>query len=508
MAGLFSLMTVTQTAHTTIRVRFTQELVVDDSDVSALNLDYWALSGPDANYLTAVNVASDDPQSIDLTTKAPLATGTWTVSVSGLEDVDGTTLETPAAGSFATVLTVGQRDLAGGAINDTSEEIIRKHLSPALKGPNWDAVIKGLASGDAQVRELNALAFDQTFKSTASGLYLDRKSADDGIQRPSQVGMSDELFRDYSIKATTGKITQSSVLEMLEVFYGPESVRAYIDTELVEPFNVVDGAKLIVLLDERDRVEIVFNASDFDQNSNSKAIELALVFTRAFRANGHKAYALPVVGSEDGLTRVRIYSGSLGLGSGVRVLGGLAQDFLKFPETINVFTSSEGSGGGEEIPGCPAPGLGFGLTQAFLDSTIGAETSSTGIQIALEAPYTLSMWVHMCGPGPGEFFIETSLGDLVYSNYDTVINEEISIDMPAGEYTINLIYAKYDNSANHEFWIDNFRLTQDGEDIYFRDFENEGETVGTIPIDFLPSSGDVGDFDWQVVETEDCACAE
>jgi hypothetical protein len=225
-----------------------------------------------------------------------------------------------------------------GAENDDAESVLRKHLNPALKGRGWNALIAAIATGEQKNWDNARSAFDQLFKISANGVYLERKAADDGVQKPPDIGMPDDLFRQYAINTTNGKLVESAILDILQVFYGIDSVCAHIDSATAEPFAIRDGYTLSVLLDEQDLVEVVFDDDDFDDLLNIRAQEVASAITRAFRVAGSTAFALANVDVQDGTTRVRIYSGALGLGSSVRVIGGSAQNILRFDTYLNLMT--------------------------------------------------------------------------------------------------------------------------------------------------------------------------
>lgn len=225
-----------------------------------------------------------------------------------------------------------------GAENDDAEDILRKHLNPALKGGGWDALIAAMATGDAANWETAKNAFDQLFTISAGGLYLERLAADNGLQKPTNLGMPDDLFRQYSIKVTNGKLVENSLLEILEIFYGEESVRAFSDSGATEDYVLADSDSLVLLLDEQDAVTVVFTAADFDDVNNVRAAEVASAITRTFRTSGLTAYALANTDVTSGATGVRIFSGSLGLSSAVRVLGGKAQNVLRFDTYLPLLT--------------------------------------------------------------------------------------------------------------------------------------------------------------------------
>lgn len=221
----------------------------------------------------------------------------------------------------------------GGASNIGPAEIIRRHLNGGMKGPFWDAIIAALAAGD-QINWDNArAAFDQLFMSTASDFYLDRKAGDYGVVRPSDVGMSDDLFRKFAISTTATKLTLHSLNAILEVFYGSDALRAHCTTQGIT-FALTDGSDLWLLFDEKDVVHVVFHTADFNNIAQASALEIAAVITRACRLAGLKSFAVQFSDPVTGNAEVRIYSASLGLGSSVRVTAGTAQNQLKFPTVL------------------------------------------------------------------------------------------------------------------------------------------------------------------------------
>jgi hypothetical protein len=340
----FRLATVTQIALATVRVRFTYDpLAASESGANdALNVSNYSISGPADNVITWAAIVPDDPQAIDLTLAGPLALGEWTLTASNsIQTAGARVLQAPLSLQFEVSFVTAQEPVSGGAVNDSAESLIRKHLGPALKGPAWNALIAALAVGDRINWENAKLAFNQLFKISAAGKYLDRKAADDGVSRPPNTGIGDDVFRRLAIKLSTGKLTQQSLLEILEVFYGSDSVRAHIDTELAEPFVLADGYDLELFLDGKDSVRVLFDAGEFNQITQARSVEVAAAITRSFRMHGSKGFAVAVTDTVTGLSRVRIYSPSLGLVSSVQVLGGLAQKPLRFETQIQ--TPAEGS---------------------------------------------------------------------------------------------------------------------------------------------------------------------
>ena len=338
----FKLESVTQIALATIRVRYTNnpEAVNPSGAHDALNPALYTITGALPLVVTVAHTVAGDAQAIDLTLSAPLIAGTWLLSCGGIQMVSTRPLQSPTAMAFYAIYMVGTATVANGALSDTSATVIRKHLNPYFKGLIWNALIAALAVSDDINWDNARLAFNQLFKSSASGIYLDRKCADDGLTRPPNIGMPDDLYRQYAIKTTTSKLTQESLLEVLEVFYGSDALRAYAETELTSPFALVDRDTLDLLLDERQVVTVQFTDKDFVLTSAASAREVAAAITRGCARMGSNAFALAVVDSTTGLDKVRIYSASLGLGSAVRVTGGTAQGAFEFPLALHVATAA------------------------------------------------------------------------------------------------------------------------------------------------------------------------
>lgn len=240
--------------------------------------------------------------------------------------------------------------ISQGARNDTPEGILRKHLSPALKGAGWDSLISAIATGDAYVKETATSAFDQLFKSTASGIYLDRIAANDGFTRPPGIGISDDVFRKLAIKTTARKQVVQVILETLEAYYGSDATRAFSISSVEEPYALVDGDQLLIKIDNEPVVTVTFQVDDFQQISSGKAIEVVARINRAFKLNNSTGYAVSFKDPSQNKTFVKIFSGSLGLSGAVSIHGGKAQNILKFPTPVHPI-STDG----------PQPGTQFNI---------------------------------------------------------------------------------------------------------------------------------------------------
>lgn len=338
----FELESVRQLSVAALRVKFTQDPKALDAHAlnDALNPDNYTLVGPNNNYVVGAATVDGDPQSIDVYLAAPLAIGIWSLHVANIVEDTLASLIAPTTLPFTVTFTLTVDPLGHGAQNDETANIVRKFLNPALRGKGWDSMIAALAAGDQRNWDNARLAFDQLFLSSASGAYLDRRASDEGINRPPGVNMADPLFRQLAIIEKTTKLTQDAILEVLEVFYGRDTTRASSTTTAPETYALEDGDDLVVLLDERKAVTIEFVRSHFSRIGVATAMEVAAEITRELRDAGTQAFAVAMNDPILNQQVVRIYSGSLGLTSSVRIVGGKANTQLLFPTSIFPFSGT------------------------------------------------------------------------------------------------------------------------------------------------------------------------
>ena len=216
----------------------------------------------------------------------------------------------------------------------TKEELeqarLRKFLNKAIKGKNTDAVLAALATGDAHNSRTIEAVNDQLFIVSAEGQFLDSKLADNGVVRPGEVGLSDEVFRSLGIAISARKQVRDLISEILEVFYGPETARATVLTGLVEPYALQDGDNLSVTLDDSTQAQIVFKSDDFTNINAATAQEVSDAITKSFRDQGLTASA--IIFNQDTGNFVRLISGTIGPSSSLIITGGKAQNILRFPQ--------------------------------------------------------------------------------------------------------------------------------------------------------------------------------
>lgn len=220
--------------------------------------------------------------------------------------------------------------------SDDIKKRLRQYLNPAIKGKFTNAILSALAAGD-ELNQQNLLAAkQQLFIATASGTFLDRLLAAKGVTRPPGVGISDDLFRQIGIKQTTNKLVTNIFLDVLEIFYGEEAIRANVMSTRPEGYVLSTGMTLLLKVDGRsDVLNITFDAADFTNIANASATEVAAAISRSAFNHGFTLSASAVVSPVDGLRYVQLLSGTKGPKSAVTVVGGSAQNVLRFPEARN-----------------------------------------------------------------------------------------------------------------------------------------------------------------------------
>jgi len=338
-----SVQSVTPISATRVRLTFTQApLRINPAGTNdALNSNNYIVSGPGAASISSI-VAGPDTLSVDILFTLPLVFGVWTISVSNVQTSGGAGLVSPTSGQFT--ISQQQTSLTAGVEGETAYTVIRKHLNAALDGPNWQGLIHALASADDYVWDLARKAFDQLFLSTSSGKWLEKVAAGWGISKPSGVGFSDEQFRDFAIKLKTGRVTFQSIVEILESFYGTESIRAYVDSE-DGPFALSDGQTLKIVLQGEEYIFEV-NEDNFTSVGAATAQELAVALTLFFKDKQLDAVAVEKTNPQTGDSFVRIFSNSIGLASTIAISGGTAQRVLNFPTFRDIYTGTVTSGDG------------------------------------------------------------------------------------------------------------------------------------------------------------------
>ncbi len=313
------------------------------------------------------------------------------------------------------------RRLNPGSENDEAEEIFRKHFNPGIKSyeTGWNSLIGGITAGDTINFTNSQRAKNQLWIHSAESIYLDRRAADVGVIRPASVGISDDVFRRLTIKTTTKKLITQAFLETLEVFYGTDSTRANL-TSVTGPYALATDWDLLVSIDGGDTITIPFVTSDFTNINAATATEVAAVITRWLLANDAQAYALEHTDSDTGLDAVRIYSGALGLGSSIQVLGGHAQNILQFPTLLTAVQVSQSWAvqNSTSNPGTVEPG-----TVRF---RVSAATSTTDLNLVFVGDYVNIFGANFNTANQGTFVITNV--DVRWSGANLVQFFEVEFD--------------------------------------------------------------------------------
>lgn len=333
----FKILAITYPRSGVVRVRFTFDPLAADADggTDALNPANYVLTGSHLALPISVVAVGGDPQAVDIAINVPLATGTWRIAVSNVVSLDGDTLVAPTSLDFEVSVFPSLLPINGGAIDDDSESTIRKHVPSLMSGPGWTALIAAVAAGDAFVRSNALAAFDQIFRSSASGIFLDRRGSDFGVTRPTDMGISDESFQDLLVRFSTEKVTRLALLDLLEVFYGSDSLRATIKSQNTEPFALEDGWTL-ELTDGLDSLDILFEESDFAQIGAATADEICAIIDRTCLSASLPIRAEPYTNPISGLRGVQLTSLAKGIAARVKIVRGLAQNGLLFPTELDI----------------------------------------------------------------------------------------------------------------------------------------------------------------------------
>lgn len=218
--------------------------------------------------------------------------------------------------------------------NEEQYKRLRSYLNPYIKGETTDAILQALAVGNAAYLIENVHAVnDQLYIATASGRYLDERLADSGITRPPAVGLSDDVFREIGIEVKNRKQVRDLINNLLNSIFGDEFVRASDQSRQVEPYNLKDGDTLIINFDGANTIAITFKTGMFANIAAATAQEVADAITKTLRSLGYTGTA---IAKDDGNgPYVMILSDTIGAASSVTVLGGRAQNELKFDAPVN-----------------------------------------------------------------------------------------------------------------------------------------------------------------------------
>ena len=322
----FSIVSVERLSSNQVRVRFSLQPELSDATTPA----NYSIPG---FTITSIDFNSNDPLIYDLNLQQPLTPNTYTLTVSSTISPYASTLTLQAPYALNFIVSQGNATLlTGGAVNKSNTDLVSQFLNPAYKyKKNWKTLSETLSVGDTLVSQVADSCLAQAYLATASGSYLEKRALEFGISKPSKTWIADSLFQDLAISVINKKLTEDSFLNVLEVLYGAQAVRAFIQTSLFEPYSLFDGGWVRFLVDEKELIDVVFNQEDFNVISQATAQEVSSVITQAMESYGYAQVAQDITTGEN---YVQVYSGSKGLGSSIRVISGTLQPLLDFPTNL------------------------------------------------------------------------------------------------------------------------------------------------------------------------------
>jgi len=200
--------------------------------------------------------------------------------------------------------------------------------------PNFNALMGAIAESDADLNNLFLDVRKQLFVNTAEDVYLDMLGANVGVSRPALVGMVDDDFREF-IKLQTyhPKQVRSLLFKLMELFYGTDTIKAHTSSAAAGPYVVLDGSTLNVSIDGITQQDFTFLSSSFnDPNSVTPQELTAQVNTQS---NG-VMFASTYYNASDKLEYLQLFTNTFGPVGSIEILGGTANRFLKFPNTMSL----------------------------------------------------------------------------------------------------------------------------------------------------------------------------
>lgn len=219
---------------------------------------------------------------------------------------------------------------------DRIHDQMPKHFRTRVN-PNWNALISAIGESDQKTTDLIEEVRKQFFVKTASRPYIDRLGANHKISRPRFVGMDDKTFRNYiPVLAYQPKQVKLVMDLLLDIFFFKETTTAFTQSENYEPFSLVTGWELELIIDQTKTERIVFKTEDFADITNATAEEVVSAINRQTQ------HCFAVV-FDDRIKKkkfIRIFTNTIGAKGSVQLVGGRADINIQF----RGFNSNSGSG--------------------------------------------------------------------------------------------------------------------------------------------------------------------
>lgn len=207
---------------------------------------------------------------------------------------------------------------------------LKEYFNPSIKGKYVDGLLYAIAQGDEyNIKNSNAM-FLNMFVKTASGIYLDTLAGNYGVIRPPNIGVGDEVIQRIICETLNDHTISNTLLTILDIYFSQFQVKAWNETEAIENYALSAGDNLIVSFDSQETFEFTFLTTDFQNIGNATAEEVADVISQKLKDLKSSAYAVSFYDINSKFKKVRIMSNTRGPRSVVKVLGGKANNVLKF----------------------------------------------------------------------------------------------------------------------------------------------------------------------------------
>lgn len=219
--------------------------------------------------------------------------------------------------------------------NKTATDKLHDLLNPYFNtrvNPNWKAIVETIGDLDQDVADLVEEVRKQFFIATAYRPYLDTLGINVGVTRPKIVGMDDPTMRQYiPILSYQPKQVRQIIDDLLDLFFLHEATTAFAESSANENYSLKDGWELSYKVDGNNQEYITFTAAEFTNITSATAEEISASINR----QALYSFAIPFLDRANNVTKVRIFSKSLGSRGSLEILGGRANIVIQFPNILD-----------------------------------------------------------------------------------------------------------------------------------------------------------------------------
>jgi len=210
---------------------------------------------------------------------------------------------------------------------------IRNYLPARLRKVNQkvnQAFIKAINEQNEKLLELIQACIDQFFLTTATGRYLVQLGEQEGFVMPPNSGLDISAYRVLvPLMVSSPKQIRRTFEEAIEAFYTSDKTRPSITASFYAPYNLISGDDLHIET-EKGITKISILSANVSDITNISASELSAIIN----STQSNIFADNVEDRLTGRNYLRLKSTTVGTTSFIRIVGGTAQNILKFPNTI------------------------------------------------------------------------------------------------------------------------------------------------------------------------------